>query len=342
MREALTREQVKMVVDRTGNEGVPVMLAKWWGDGLREMHGKAIDEIADRYPDDVCMLWYQEPGYAVSPNSNPEYRFGHHKDYDNAEIHSIGHTVVLLPEWDELDDFLAHFPDPNESGNFDSVKETSAHVKDRYKIGSWWKLFHERFWHFRGMENLMMDYYDNMEGLKIIGKRLIEFYKVIIDRFSDLGCDAIWTSDDLAHQKGPMMSPAIFRELYFPLYKELADYIHGKGMKLFLHSCGDNSLLMDDIIEAGVDVFHPVQKGCMDMEETARKYGDKISFVVGMDVQHILVEETPEKVREEIKYIKEVFNRPNGGLLIAMGNGILPGTPLENVDAALDEMYRND
>ncbi len=34
---------------------------------------------------------------------------------------------------------------------------------------------------------------------------------------------------------------------------------------------------------------------------------------------------------------KRKFNL--GGLLLAMGNGILSGTPLENIRAALDEMY---
>jgi uroporphyrinogen decarboxylase len=340
MRKALTREQVKMVIERTGCEGVPNMLIKWWGDGLAEKYGDDLYRMAEKYPEDICLVWYQEPGYAVSPNSNPEYRFGYKTDYSNAEHHSIGHSVVLLPDWEELDQFLAHFPDPNEAGNFNGIEEQVRYADGRYVAGGWWRLFHERFWSIRGMENLMLDYYDNMEGLKIIGKRLIEFYKIIIDRYSFAGCDAIFSSDDLGHQHGPMMSPTIFHELYYPLYKELIDYIHSKGMKFFLHSCGDNSLLMEDLIEAGVDVFHPVQKWCMDMQETADKYGDRMTFLVGMDVQHILVEEKPEQVRQEIRQLKSIFNRPEGGLILAMGNGILPDTPLENIEAALDEICK--
>ena len=58
-----------------------------------------------------------------------------------------------------------------------------------------------------------------------------------------------------------------------------------KGMHVFLHSCGDNTLLMDDLIGAGLDVFHPVQKGCMDMEAPARRFGDRLTFLAGIDVQ---------------------------------------------------------
>ena len=136
-----------------------------------------------------------------------------------------------------------------------------------------------------------------------------------------------------------MMSPATFEELYLPLYKEIAAYIHSKGMRFFLHSCGDNTLLLDMLIEAGLDVFHPVQKGCMDMDETAQKFKGKISFLAGVDVQQLLMVGTPEEVRKEIRHMKDTFNTPNGGLLLAMGNGIMPDAPLENIKAALDEMY---
>jgi len=134
-----------------------------------------------------------------------------------------------------------------------------------------------------------------------------------------------------------MMSPAIFKELYVPFYKEFIGYAHKKGMHVFLHSCGDNTLLMDDLIATGLDVFHPVQKGCMDMEETARRFGDKITFLVGVDVQQLLPNGTVEEVRAEISWLKKVFKRERG-VLFSMGNGIMPGTPVENIRAALEEM----
>lgn len=339
MREALSREEVKQAVDRTGKGTVPVMMAKWWGEGLRERYGSALDELDREFPDDVCMLWYQDPGHDVSPNENPEYRFGHRADYHDAERHSIGQEAVLLPDWDELEECLAHFPDPYEPGNFDEVTKLAKENKDKYKVGCFWRVFHEKLWTFRGMENLMIDYYDNMDELKQLGHALLEFYKVIIDRFAELGCDAIFTSDDLGHQSGPMMSPATFKELYLPLYKEFTGYVHAKGMKVILHSCGDNTLLMPYIIEGGVDVLHPIQKYCMDMETISKTYGEQISFLAGMDMQQILRVGTPEEVREEVRFMKRTFDTGHGGLLLAMGNGIVSDTPLENIKAALEEMY---
>ena len=338
IRNPLTREQVIGAIERKGDGSVPLLLHKWWGDGLENKYGQPLFDKTANIPEDICDAWYIAPGADRSTLLNPNYRWGY-KDYSDAERHSIGESAVLLPDWDEFDQFLKHFPDPNEAGNFAPVTEKfTAEGKGRYRLGCWWRLFHEAFWSIRGMENLMLDYYDNMEGLKILGERLLEFYKVIVNRFQAAGCDGIFTSDDLGHQRGPMMSPDFFHELYFPLYKEFISYVHDKGMHVFLHSCGDNSLLMEDLIEAGLDVFHPVQKGCMDMEETVRRFGGRISFLAGVDVQHLLPEGSPEEIRKEIRYMKEIFKVNGGGLLMAMGNGIMPDSPLENIVAALQEM----
>lgn len=97
---------------------------------------------------------------------------------------------------------------------------------------------------------------------------------------------------------------------------------------------------MDYLLEAGLDVFHPVQKDCMDEEITAEKFGGRISFLYGADVQHLLPNGNVEDVRKEIRRIVEIFCK-RGGLLFAAGNGIMPDTPLENIEAMLDEMTRS-
>lgn len=72
------------------------------------------------------------------------------------------------------------------------------------------------------------------------------------------------------------------------------------------------------------------------------QYGDKMSFLVGVDVQHLLPEGTVQEVREGIRKLIDTFYKPDGGLLLAAGNGIMPDTPLENIEAMLQEiaLYR--
>lgn len=338
VREPLTREEVIKAIERKGGSKVPLVFHKWWGQGLREKYGTALTEMAAKYPDDILAVFYTNPGDEKSYTSNPNYRWGYKASYSNENRHSIGETVELLPDWAELDLFLKDFPDPNEADAFDKVVTAVGKDEKRYKLGCWWKLYHERLWSIRGMENLMIDYYENMEELKLICRHLTDYYKVIVDRFKALGFDGIFTSDDLGHQTGPMMSPAIFEELYLPFYKEFIDYVHNKGMHVFLHSCGDNTKLMEYLIEAGLDVFHPVQKGCMDEVETAEKFGSRMSFLAGVDVQHLLPEGTVEEGRAGVREMMQNFYKSEGGLLMAAGNGIMPDTPLENIEAMLEEL----
>jgi uroporphyrinogen decarboxylase len=68
-------------------------------------------------------------------------------------------------------------------------------------------------------------------------------------------------ADDQGTQNGPILPPAVFRDLYVPAYRRITDACHraAPGLKLFLHSCGAIFDLLPHVIEAGFDVLNPVQ-----------------------------------------------------------------------------------
>ena len=75
----------------------------------------------------------------------------------------------------------------------------------------------------------------------------------------------------------------------------------------------------------------------MDEAAAAQRFGDRMTFLAGFDVQHILQEGAPDDVRREVRFLIDTFDRPAGGLCLAAGNGIVSGTPFENIEAFLDE-----
>ncbi len=325
--EPLAREEVVKAVERKGPCRIPLVRAKWWGEGLEEQYGDRLGEF-DRFPEDTEMLWMP----CVEPQKmNLSWQIQAGSGHD---------SNVVIDEWSKLDEFAEKLPDPAKDPRFEEqiVQAGKIRAEGRYLLYGWWRLFFEMPWGLRGMENLMVDYYESPEQVHRLHDILCRQY----ERYSrvairEIKPDGFWTSDDLGHQTQSMMSPAVFHSLIKPYYDRIGATLRPAGVHWWLHSCGNNTPLLEDLIDAGVDVFHPVQKHTMDEKAVAAAYGDKITFLAGIDVQHTLQEKGPAGVREEVRFLIDTFDRPEGGMCIAAGNGIVAGTPFENIEAFLEE-----
>jgi len=329
----LPGEEVVKAVERRSPRRIPLVMAKWWGEGLWEQYGERLHEF-DRFPHDAELhLIDVVPLGAMDLSWLGE---------GAREVRGHDSGAIRL-EWSGLDEFIEKLPDPERPGMFDGVKPSIERLRaeGRYIIFGWWGLFFERPWGLRGMQNLLMDYHLNPGEVHRLHDALCETYVAVLRRAArELRPDGFWTSDDLGHQTQSMMRQPQFAQLLKPYYRRVGDACRENGMHFWLHSCGNNTDLLDDLIEAGVDVFHPVQKHTMDERAVASKYGDRLTFLAGFDVQHILQEGSPDDVRAEVRYLIETFDRPDGGMCLAAGNGIVAGTPFENIEAFLDEAVR--
>jgi len=323
----LPREEVIKAIDRRTPIRIPMVMARWWGEGLEAQYGKRLLEL-ERYPDDAVFLWMDLSNYSTW---NLPWEIKGDGAHD---------TRCVIESWDRLDEFIAHLPDPEKDLRFVELKEQAekAHRDGRYVMFAFWRLFFERPWEIRGMRTLLMDYSLHSNEVHRLHEALCDFYLGYLQRaIRELHPDGFWTSDDLGHQKQLFMSPKMFRELLKPYYVRIGNFLHDNNMHWWLHSCGNNTLVLGDLADAGVDVFHPVQKGTMDQAGTSREFGGVLTFLAGVDVQHILQEADPAGVRAEVRNLIGTFDRADGGMCIAAGNGIVSGTPFENIEAFLDE-----
>jgi hypothetical protein len=326
--EPLSRGQVINAVERKKPERIPLVQAKWWGEGLEKQYGDLLRKF-DRIPEDIVFGWidpivYDDMGLSWKIDSTE----GAHD------------SRAIVDDWAKLDEFIEKLPVAHEDRRFEVLGELAekAHAQDRYFMFAWWRLFFERPWGIRGMTNLLMDYYLYPEEIHRLHQALCDVYIDYINRaIKVLKPDGFWCSDDLGTQRNLFMKPATFREFLKPYYIQIGKELNPAKVHWWLHSCGNNTAILGDLIEVGLNVFHPVQKHTMDEKAVAAEYGDQLTFLAGIDVQHVLQELSPEGVREEVRFLIDTFDQKNGGMCIAAGNGIVSGTPFDNIEAFLDE-----
>ena len=153
---------------------------------------------------------------------------------------------------------------------------------------------------------------------------------------------AFVTGTDFGTQRGPFLSVDSYRDLFKPYHKRVCDRIHERtNWKTFFHTCGSVTPLIEDFIEAGMDILNPVQCSAaeMDAEMLKRRFGDRITFWGGgVDTQKTLPFGTAQQVREEVLRRCEIFSR-GGGYIFNTIHNVQASTPIENVVAAIDAVH---
>lgn len=144
---------------------------------------------------------------------------------------------------------------------------------------------------------------------------------------------------DFGTQDSTFCAPEQFDELWLPYYRRINDWMHSNtSWKSFKHSCGAVETFMGRFIDAGFDIINPVQvaaKG-MDPAHLKKTYGkDLVFWGGGVDTQKTLPYSTPDKVREEVLQLCEIFAK-DGGFVFNTVHNIQANVPVQNIVAMVD------
>ncbi|OQA00636.1 MAG: methylcobalamin:coenzyme M methyltransferase [Planctomycetes bacterium ADurb.Bin412] len=144
--------------------------------------------------------------------------------------------------------------------------------------------------------------------------------------------DIFWIGDDYGTQNGLLISPKVWRKLFFPKVKAMCELGHRYGAKVMMHSCGSTRKIWPDLIEAGVDIYDTIQPEAADMDpaELKKEFGDRICFHGTISIQKTLPFGTKEEVIAEVHERIRTVGK-NGGFILAPAHNIQPDTPVENI-----------
>ena len=250
----------------------------------------------------------------------------------------IGHPLAeATPQG--VEDFP--WPDPQWM-DVSQIRAEAEAYREQYAIlgGDW-----SPFWHdlidLLGMENMSLKMYDEPLLVDAILQHMVDYYAQVSQRIFDAAADVIdvfFIGNDFGSQTGPLLSEPMFRRFVLPHLRRLINLGHNYGLKVMLHCCGGFAPLMPAMIEAGLDGLHAVQPSCTGMELSRLKtdFGEKILFNGAIDSHHVLIEGTPDSVRQATRDVLQIM-KPGGGYVAgASHDSILEETPLENVLAMFD------
>ena len=172
----------------------------------------------------------------------------------------------------------------------------------------------------RGFETMLMDLLTNQKYAESLISRIaefmIDFHCKNLDSIGDkLDLFGIW--DDFATQEELMISADIWRKFYKPWDKKIIEIAKKRNLFVSFHICGNCKEIIPDLIEMGVDILDPVQTNArdMDLKGLKQEFGKDICFHGGIDAQKLLIEGTPENIKEEVAKAKEIF-KDEGGIIL--------------------------
>ena len=226
-------------------------------------------------------------------------------------------------------------PDPHNPDRTAGLAEACERDRDLFRVAWCGDLF-ERAHFLRGLDALMMDFFDRPRFVHELLDRALEYNLGVIEELGRFAVDGIILSDDYGHQSGPLVSRPHFHEFFLPRLRQVFQAIRRAGKKAFLHSCGDVSAFIPELIEAGLEVLHPVQPEAMDVFRIKREYGKDLCLYGGVSTQRTFARGGPEDVRRETARAIAELGR-GGGYLLAPALDLQHDTPMENILAFLAE-----
>jgi uroporphyrinogen decarboxylase len=240
-----------------------------------------------------------------------------------------------------LDDFKKYEPpDPAASHRFDSFennvkkhngkKALILHLNDVLTIPR----------NLLGYENLFINIAINPELINKLVELSVEINIELAKIAVKKGAKIVFLGDDYAYEKGLLMSPKSFDELFYPSFKKVIKGYKDLGLLVIKHTDGNIWSILEKLIDSGIDCIDPIDPTAgMSISEVKNKYGNKVAIKGNVDCANTLSFGTVEQVINETKAcIRD--GAPGYGYILSSSNSIHSAVKPENYSAMLDTLNK--
>ncbi len=311
-KERISRILQRKPVDRIG------LFEHFWGDTQKkwaqEGHIRPDEDLADHFGFDISLCWPFnltadldfEPEVLEETDETILMRDGNgavlrrHKLHDSTPEH-VDFLVKDRKRWEEyIKPFLT--ADPRRI-DFEAYRKAKRKADEQGRFFAWagvnaFESIHPVCGHEYMLMGMALDPEWVKDMVETYAQLLIELQQIL---FAQEGYpDGIWFYEDMGFKGRPFMSPAMYREIIQPAHKRTIDYAHSHGLPVIMHSCGMVEPLLPGMLDAGIDCLQVIEvKAGMDLIKLYKEYGDRLSFMGGIDVR-VLYSNDRQKIDQEL------------------------------------------
>lgn len=271
----------------------------------------------------------------MTPMANERYQDAFGVVWDRSVDKDIGVVEGVVLADGTLDGYS--FPDPLAEVFVGDLERLAEQEPDLWRVHSIGFSLFERAWTLRGMENLLMDFYERPQFVHDLLTAIADWNIVQVKRALEYDIDAVYYGDDWGQQQGLIMGPALWREFILPQLRRMYGVVREAGRYVMIHSCGDVDDLFEDLIDAGLNCFNPFQPEVMDVWTLLPAYRGRLCFHGGLSTQKTLPYGTAEEVRDECERLLSLGRA--GGYIFAPAHAVEGDVPVENMLAFMEVVH---
>lgn len=229
------------------------------------------------------------------------------------------------------DSAMIHLPDPDDERIYEPAREfLKNHRSSGLAMGCFINLGSDPVILSMGWDHFSYALYDDLELLHQLFSIYTGWYARALKHICGLGFDFIWAGDDIAFKSGPMISPRVFRQLFLPYYRRVAEAI---SLPWIFHTDGNFLPLLEDLLSLGMNALHPLEPDAVEIGEVKRRVGGRTGLVGNIDI-YALEQATPEEIIELSRKTIQTA-APGGRYILSSSNSITRACRVENVHAMI-------
>jgi len=189
-----------------------------------------------------------------------------------------------------------------------------------------------------GYEDLFINIANNPKLIEVLVSLSVDYNLAVAKEAVKLGIKIVGIADDYAYDKGLLISPKSFNEIFYPGFLKVMRGYKEMGLLVIKHSDGNIWPIIDKFVDAGIDCIDPIEPTAgMSIKDVKEKYGNQVAIKGNVDCAYTLTfGKKDDVIAETLQCLKD--GAPGYGFILSSSNSIHSGVKPENYVAMLETL----